>query len=35
VVLLFPSGDLKPGSYRVTVCDAPKITYRWTFKAKP
>jgi len=33
-VLLFPSGDLKPGSYHVTVYDGAKITYRWTFKVK-
>jgi hypothetical protein len=33
-VLLFPSGDLKPGGYHVTVYDGAKITYRWTFKVK-
>ncbi len=33
-VLLFPSGQLTPGSYHATIYDGPKITYRWTFRVK-
>jgi len=33
-VLLFPSGELKPGSYHVSIYDGPKTTIRWTFTVK-
>ncbi len=33
-VLLFPSGQLLNGGYKVTIFDTSKITYTWRFKVK-
>lgn len=33
-VLLFPSGTLKAGTFKVTVHNGPKTTYTWPFKVK-
>ena len=34
-VLLFPSGTLKAGTYKVTIHNGPKTTYSWPFNVKP
>jgi len=34
-VLLFPSGTLKAGTFKVTIRNGPKTTYTWPFKVKP
>jgi hypothetical protein len=34
-VLLFPSGTLKAGTYKVTIHNGPKTTYTWPFTVKP
>jgi len=34
-VLLFPSGTLKAGTFKVTIHNGPKTTLTWSFKVKP
>jgi hypothetical protein len=34
-VLLFPSGTLKAGTFKVTIHNGPKTTYTWPFTVKP
>jgi hypothetical protein len=34
-VLLFPSGTLKAGTFKVTIHNGPKTTYSWPFTVKP